>query len=107
MTQHGGIASQFQGDHEGCGALPRNPMECEHFDPDRGILTLPQVAQRCHAVPDALRLAGNRVNTIPRVLEGAFELVQRVPQRGHEVSGLILLRHTVSLPTSGSWWTLR
>src|SRR6516165_3087920 len=28
MTQHGGIPSQFQGDHEGCGALPRNPMEC-------------------------------------------------------------------------------
>src|SRR5262249_31194983 len=31
MTQHGGILSQFQGDHEGCGALPRNPMECEFF----------------------------------------------------------------------------
>src|SRR5215813_181371 len=32
MTQHGGILSQFQGDHEGCGALPRNPMECGFFD---------------------------------------------------------------------------
>src|SRR4030095_7345473 len=31
MTHHGGIPAQFQGDHEGCGALPRNPMECEIF----------------------------------------------------------------------------
>src|SRR5262249_7745794 len=33
MTQHGGIPSQFQGEHEGCGALPRNPMECGFFHP--------------------------------------------------------------------------
>src|SRR4029434_64645 len=31
MTQHGGIPAQFQGDHEGCGALPRNPMECDNL----------------------------------------------------------------------------
>src|SRR5439155_9643549 len=48
------------------------------FDPDRGVLTLPQVAQRCHAVPDALRLAGDRVDPLLHAPEGTFELVQCV-----------------------------
>src|SRR5438128_1068303 len=69
----------------------------EHFCPDRSVLTLPQVAQRCHAFPDALRLAGDRVDTLPRALEGKFELVQRVPQRGQQVPRLVRLRHTLSL----------
>src|SRR2546428_6455092 len=69
----------------------------EHFCPDRGVLTLPQVTQRCHAVPDALRLAGDRVDTIARALEVQFELVQRVPQRGQQVPYLVCLSHTLSL----------
>ena len=54
----------------------------EHFYPDRGVLTLPQVAQRCHTVPDALRLAGDLVDAFPRERQGEFECSQRVPQRG-------------------------
>ncbi|HSX81241.1 MAG TPA: hypothetical protein VLQ80_22065, partial [Candidatus Saccharimonadia bacterium] len=46
----------------------------EHFYPDRGVLALPQLAQGGHAVPDALRLAGNFVDATPRASEGAFEL---------------------------------
>src|SRR6267378_5171363 len=63
----------------------------------RGILALPQLAQGGHAVPDALRLAGDLVDAIPRAPEGAFELVQRVPQRGHQVTRLVRLCHTLSL----------
>src|SRR5215831_1444582 len=66
----------------------------QHFYPDRGVLTLPQVAQRGHAVPNDLRLACHPVNTTPRALEMAFELVQRVPQRGQQGLDLVLLSHT-------------
>src|SRR5215471_13365856 len=65
--------------------------------PDRGVLALPQVAQRGHAVPDALRLARRPVHTTPRELEVEFELLQRVSQRGQQGSGLVLLGHPLSL----------
>src|SRR5712671_5638632 len=69
----------------------------EHFYPYRGILALPQLAQGGHAVPDALRLAGDLVDAPPRASEGAFELVERVPQRGYQVARLVRLSHTRSL----------
>src|SRR6267378_7553327 len=63
----------------------------------RGILALPQLAQGGHAVPDARRLARDLIDAPPRASEGAFELVQRVPQRGHQVARLVRLRHMLSL----------
>jgi hypothetical protein len=63
----------------------------EQLYPDQGILTLPELAQRFDTRPKAFGLAGDLVDTLPRALEGTFELVQCVPQRGRQVSGLILL----------------
>ena len=57
----------------------------EHFYPDRRGFTLPEFAQRFDTRPEAFCLAGHGVDPIPRALDGACELVQRVPQRGRQV----------------------
>src|SRR4030095_15560123 len=71
----------------------------EHVYPDRGGLTLPEFAQCFDTRTEAFCLVGDLVDTLPRALKGALELLQRVPQRGHEVPGLVLLGHRRSLPS--------
>src|SRR5262249_32081121 len=68
----------------------------EHFDPDRRVLTLPELAQRVDPRPEAVGLAGDRVDPLPCAPESDFELVQRIPQRGQQSPGRVGLRHTLS-----------
>src|SRR4029453_18116495 len=66
----------------------------EHVDPDRGVLTLPELTQRFDTPTEALGLASDLGDPLPRALEGVFELLQRVPQRGQQVPRLVRLIHT-------------
>src|SRR5207244_12425186 len=68
----------------------------EHFYPDRGVLPLPERTERFATRTEAVCLAGDLVDTLAREPEGACELVQRVPQRGHQVPRLVRLRHTLA-----------